>query len=319
MLNTFQLELMIFNKKTNMKKITLLFILLSVSIFAQTDDNLKSKDKKELNYKIKSEDYSKLKDNELINKIESRDKKIKELEESLKKVNLANIQIANAGNNKYSKEVSELKKVIKETNDIFLREIFENKYINNKTYFKETDLAFEDNTKKFENSNKLINSIKVEEPDVEVLRVCDNAIKFNENYLKLFEIKKSVLSGKYNVAEVNEAIKKIENLPVLEPDSKLNITKNKIVGLLNNYLGNTCLLKKKLDALKNADQSPVIKQKYASLEKDDHFKDYPYLIQVLKNIKSNVNNYNSKEDLQPCIEINQNPIETPKTEKKDLK
>lgn len=63
-------------------------------------------------------------------------------------------------------------------------------------------------------------------------------------------------------------------------------------------------------------KSPIIKQKYTTLEKDDHFKDYPYLIQIIKNIKTNVINYNSKEDLQPCAEINKFPIETSNTETK---
>ncbi|MBA4319892.1 MAG: hypothetical protein C0412_15950, partial [Flavobacterium sp.] len=110
----------------------------------------------------------------------------------------------------------------------------------------------------------------------------------------------------------------IEKLPVLEPDNNLDKTKKRITNLLKNYLENTCLLKTKLDSYKKADQSPVIKQKYAALEKDDHFKDYPYLIQVIRNIKSNVNNYNSKEDLQPCEEVKKTEeVKVPETVKKD--
>lgn len=282
-----------------MKKISFLLFIISASIFAQ--------------------DYSKSNKDALIVIINSKENEIKKINKSLEDEKSENKKKASNGKVMSSEETTNLKKIIKQTNTTFLREIFDNKYVNNKTYFIETDLANEDNTKKFENSNVLINSIMVDEADNEVLKVCKYALDFNKNYLKLFEIRKSVLGEKYNEVTYKEAISNIEKLPVLEADNKLDKTKKRITNLLKNYLENTCLLKNKLDSYKKADQSPVIKQKYNALEKDDHFKDYPYLIQVLKNIKSNVINYNSKEDLQPCIEINQNPIETPKTEKKDLK
>lgn len=279
-----------------MKKITFLFLIITASIFAQ--------------------DYSKSSKDELIKIINSKENALEESNKSLEKEKLENKKKALDGTNKSSEETIKLKTIIKETNIAFLRESFENKYINNKTYFKDTDLVDEDNTKKFEKSNILINSIMVDEVQNEVLNICKYALDFNKNYLKLFEIRKSVLSEKYNEAKLNEALNEIEMLPVLELNSKLDITKKRITNVLKNYIDNTCLLKKKLDALKNADQSPIIKQKYTTLEKDDHFKDYPYLIQIIKNIKKNVINYNSKEDLQPCAEINKSPIETSNTETK---
>lgn len=276
-----------------MKKITLLILFVTSIIFAQN-----------------KEDYAKI--------IKTKDTEISTLKISLDKEKKEKDKIINESSSKKNKEIAELKKIIKETNTTFLREIFDNKYIKNETYFKDTDLSNDDNTKKFENSNILINSIVVNEEDNETLKVCNYALDFNENYLKLFEIRKSVLSEKFNETRYKEAIIDIEKLPVLEPDNNLDKTKKRITNLLKNYLENTCLLKIKLDSYKKADQSPAIKQKYATLEKDDHFKDYPYLIQVIRNIKSNVNNYNSKEDLQPCEEVKKTEeVKVPETVKKD--
>jgi hypothetical protein len=281
-----------------MKKITILLIIVSTSLFAQ-------------------QDYSKLSKEELIIIINTKEKEAKKINESLEKEKSENKQKATDGRSKSDKEIIKLKKIIKETNGTFLREIFDNKYIKNVSYFKDTDLANEDNTKKFENSNVLINSIMVDELDDETLKVCKYGLDFNKNYLKLFEIRKTVLSEKYNEAKYNEAISEIEKLPVLESDNNLDKTKKRITNLLKNYLENTCLLKTKLDSYKKADQSPIMKQKYAALEKDDHYKDYPYLIQVIRNIKTNVTNY-SKEDLQPCEEVKKaEEVKVPETVKKD--
>lgn len=219
-----------------MKKITFLFLIISSSIFAQ--------------------DYSKYSKEELIKIINSKENTLKESNRFLEKEKLENKKKALDGTNKSSEETIKLKTVIKETNIAFLRESFENKYVKNKTYFKDTDLVDEDNTNKFEKANVLINSIMVDEVQNEVLNICKYALDFNKNYLKLFEIRKSVLSEKYNEAKLNEALNEIEMLPILELNSKLDITKKRITNVLKNYIDNTCLLKKKLDALKNADQKP---------------------------------------------------------------
>ena len=84
-------------------------------------------------------------------------------------------------------------------------------------------------------------------------------------------------------------------------------------NFLKNYLENTCLLKKTLEAYKKADQSAIIKQKYTALEKDERYKDYMYLIETIRKIKNNVNNY-TNDDLQPCEvkekEVKANAVET---------
>jgi hypothetical protein len=283
-----------------MKKITFLFFILSASLFAQ-------------------QEYSKLNNQDLIKIINAKETEKSTLKASLEREKKEKDKILNESSSKKNKEIAELKKIIQDINKTILREIFDNKYIKNESYFKDTDLANDDNTKKFENSNVLINSIMVDELDDETLKVCKYALDFNKNYLKLFDIRKSVLSEKYNEDKYNEAISEIEKLPVLESDNNLDKTKKRITNLLKNYLENTCLLKTKLDSYKKADQSPIMKQKYTALEKDDHYKDYPYLIQVIRNIKANVTNY-SKEGLQPCEEVKKaEEVKVPETLNKDNK
>lgn len=283
-----------------MRKITFLFLIISASLFAQ-----------------KNEDYSKSNKEELINTILSKEKEITKINAILETEKLENKKKFSDAVGKSGEENVKLKKIIKKINTTFLRQTFDSKYINDKTYFKDADLTNEDDTEIFEKYNIVINSIMIDEIDNEVSKTCKYALDFNTNYLKLFEIRKLVLSEKYNEVKYKEAISNIEKLPFLEGDNNLDKTKTRITNLLKNYLENTCLLKIKLDSFRKADQSPVMKQKYSALEKDDHFKDYPYLIQVIKNIKSNVNNYNSEEDLQPCQEVKAS-VETTKQETTDL-
>ena len=139
-----------------MKKTTVLLLLITSISFAQSKE-------------------------ELVNIIKQKDKEIEKLKESIKKEKASNEKMINEDSKTTNNYIAELKKIIKETNVTFLREIFDNKYIINASYFKDTDLANEDNTKKFENSNILINSIKVDESNKEVIEVCIEAINFNAN------------------------------------------------------------------------------------------------------------------------------------------
>lgn len=209
-----------------------------------------------------------------------------------------------------------LKDIIKETNRVFLREIFDEKYIKNENYFKVTDLlsANDDNTQKFKNSDVIIKSIMVDEHDPSVKEKCKYALEFNKTYLKLFDIRKNVLFVKYDSIKVNQAIKDIKNLSELDVNSKLDVTKNKIRNYLENYLERTCELKIILEKLKsNPDQNPTFKQKYTILENKEDYKDYPYLIQIIRKIKNNRNDY-SKDDLQPCEDIKKSTTEAVKPE-----
>jgi hypothetical protein len=198
-------------------------------------------------------------------------------------------------------ENKNLKKIIKDLNTVFLRDIFEEKY--NENYFTTTDLTTVNDidTQKINNSNIIIRSLTITEKDTPFKSKCKKALDFNTNYLKLFSIKKVVLNQKYDSARVNQAVIDIDKLPHLENNSKLFDTRLKIKNELNNYLLRTCELKKKLDQLaKGNDQNNAIfKQKYTLLENKEEYKNYPYLVQVIKKVKNNVNQY-SQDDLQPC-------------------
>lgn len=277
-----------------MKNYLLLIVLVSGFSFAQETQK----------------EYAKLSKEELITKINFKDEKIKNLQEKLESEK--KVEIAPKQNNAENSKIAEFKKSIKETNAVFLKEIFDNKYVN-KPYLTDTDLAPEDIIIRIENSNVLIRSILLDETNREVFNVGNKAIAFNTNYLKLFDIRKKILSQKYDAAKVEEAIKEIEKLPALEVNSKLENTKIKMSNLLKNFLENTCLLKKTLEPYKKADQSAIIKQKYTALENDERYKDYPYLIETIRKIKNNVNNY-TNDDLQPCEikekEVKANAVDT---------
>ncbi len=210
--------------------------------------------------------------------------------------------------------ISILKNIIKETNTVFLREIFDEKYIKNENYFKDTDLATDDNTQKFKNSDVIIKSIMIDDHDSSVKEKCKYALEFNKTYLKLFDIRKNVLYVKYDSIKVNEAIKDIKRLYPLDGNSKLEATKNRIQNYLENYLERTCEVKIILEKLKsNPDQTTVFKQQYTKLENKEDYKDYPYLIQIIRKIKNNRNDY-SKDDLKPCQEIKKPTTEVVKPE-----
>lgn len=198
-------------------------------------------------------------------------------------------------------ENKNLKKIIKNLNTVFLRDIFEEKY--NENYFRTTDLTTVNDidTQKINNSNIIIRSLTITEKDTPFNSKCKKALDFNTNYLKLFSIKKVVLNQKYDSARVNQAVIDIDKLPYLENNSKLFMTRLKIKNDLNNYLLRTCELKQKLDQLaKGNDQNNAIyKKNYTKLKEKEEFKTYAYLVQVIEEMMNDVNKY-SKDDLQSC-------------------
>jgi hypothetical protein len=250
-------------------------------------------------------DYSKKNKEELISIIDSKVNEIKVLENMLKssKIEIEKLvkdKLEIKENNSYQLEIAILKKSIKETNSIILRELFDDKYIKEPCLIK-TDLAKDDITSRIKNSNILITSIRLDETNKDVFYICEQALDFNLNYLKLFEIRKSVLSQKYDSLKVKKALKDIDSLPNLILNSKLDITKKRISILLQSYLENNCSLKEKLDRYKLGGNTESMKVKYTALEKDDQFKDYPYLVQIIQKIKNNPDDY-SNDDLQSCYE-----------------
>jgi regulator of replication initiation timing len=265
-----------------MKKITLLLLLITSSVFAQID-------------------YSKYSKDELISKLKAKDLEFTNLKKSLDQEKKAKEKKSNETTSTAKNVIDELTKIIEGTNTIFLREIFDAKYVKNTTYFKETDLAIENNTEKFINSDVLINSIKINQTN-SLLDLCNKALDFNKNYLALFDIRDNVLNKKFDKIKVLTAIKAIENLPELESDSKLNIKKMKIVNLLKNYSENICLLRNNLDKLKTQKDQKSLAPTYLKLEKESRYKDYPFLQSIISEMRKDTNSY-TNDDLQPCAEV----------------
>jgi len=187
---------------------------------------------------------------------------------------------------------------IKNVNDVFLKSLFVDKYMNNSAYLKTTDLSSIDDKSKIEKWNLLLKSLEKTTVGIDTLTEIKKALDFNTNYLKLFEIKSEIFSQKYDSLSNSNAINVIENLPKLNEDCKLNETKTKIENLLKNYEINSCALKNNLDLLIDKDQS-LIQSIYRKYENDIRFSEYKYLLEVIKSIKKDVNSY-TIEDLGPC-------------------
>ena len=260
-----------------MKKYILSFLFISTSIFAQ--------------------DYSKLKNPQLVDSITKKDKTIKDLNKTISELKK---QVELLNKNEDSRNLDKFKSIIKDDNKFWLKDLFDKKYTD--SYFAETDLESEDISQKIEKSNVYIISIMSVETNKEIIEKCNLALEFNKNYKALYTIKNTVLSEKYNQKNVTEAISAIENLPKLKTDSKLDKSKTRILNTLKNYLDSTCSLKKKLDGWKNAEcKSPAMQKLFTSLEKDDSYKGYDYLVKVIRKMKSNKIDY-TNDDLQPCPE-----------------
>jgi len=187
-------------------------------------------------------------------------------------------------------EVFELKKVINDNNRVYLMKLFSNTYLKNKSYFKETDLGSAIDSGVIQKLTVLISSIKYEESD-SIRALCNKIIDFNNNYLTLFDCREKVLSKKYDSLTVSDNLKKIQSLPALDSDFKLNQTKLYMMDLLKNYKENSALLKVKLNNLKGAEDQQALKKLYLKYEKDPKFKDYPYLVSVIVAMKDSVISY----------------------------
>ncbi len=270
-----------------MKKYILYFLFISTAIFAQ--------------------DYSKFKNSQLVDSINEKSRIIKELKNTISELKH---QLELLNKKEGSKNLEKFKNIIKDNNNYWLKDLFDKKYTD--TYFEETDIENDDITQKINKSNVYINSIKSVEEDKEVINRCNLALDFNENYKTLYAIKNSILNEKYNEKNVKDAIIAIEKLPKLKADTKLDKSKTRILNILKNYLDNTCSLKKKLDEWKNADcKSSAMQKLFTLLENDDSYKQYGYLVKVIRKMKNNKIDY-TNDDLQSCEEVKQS---TPANEK----
>lgn len=258
---------------------------------------------------IYAQDYNKLKSTQLVDSIIKKNKKIKELEKTISE--LRN-QVETLNKKDSSNNLEKFKNIIKDDNNFWLKDLFDKKYTD--AYFLETDLETDDITQKINKSNVYINSIKSVEENKELIEKCNRAIEFNENYVTLYTILNTVLNKKYNEKNVNDAISSIEKLPKLLEDSKLDKSKTRIKNILKNYLYSTCSLKKKLDGWKNADcKSPPMQKLFTSLENDDSYKGYDYLVKVIRKMKNNKIDY-TNDDLQPCEEVKTTTTDPVKSE-----
>lgn len=262
-----------------------------------------------------NKDYSKMKEKELIEELYSKDKKIKELE-----LNNANLS-KNNKSTELKQQNSELIDIITNNNEVYLYEIFQNRYINDKNYFNEIDFD-EKTTSKIKNSSILVSSVLAgKKCSTEDKRIGDKVLKTRTNYLKFIDIDKEyqiVVNEKYNEQNISKLISKVDSLS-FDVDSKLDKRKNEYSGLLKNYNKFSCNLKKDIaKLLKNPNQeNPLVKNEYENLKKNSAYKNYPYLVKTIDKVKNNYTIYVENEDL-PCIEkVEQKPIEKPKEEIKE--
>ncbi|MEP6262023.1 MAG: hypothetical protein ABJ092_10630 [Gillisia sp.] len=200
-----------------------------------------------------------------------------------------------------NKQQEDLKNLLGETTNRWLKDVFVDKYITNKDYFLESNIPavkgdLEELKRNFEQYDIIIKSVLASKPSKEHESVAHKALHFNENYLALLRIREEIIPLKYNEELVLKTLQEIDSLPILQ-GGKLQETKIEMIGLLKNYQERNCILKLELDNFSKVDQE-VARSKYKGFEKDAHFKDYPYFITVLQDIQKNVNLYTP--DKLPC-------------------
>lgn len=262
-----------------------------------------------------NKDYTKMKEKELIEELISRDKKIKELDTKNTEL-IKNNKIA-----ELNKQNSELIDIITNSNEVYLYEIFQNRYIKDKNYFNEVDFD-EKTTSKIKNSSVLVNSIKTgKNCSSEDKLMAEKVLNIRTNYLKFIELDKeyqSVINEKYNEQNTINLVSKLDVLQ-FDINSKLDKRKEEYLGTLRNYSKYTCELNKDIaKLLKNPKQdNPLVKSAYDNLKKNNAYKNYPYFIKILDKVKNNHITYVENDDL-PCVEkVEQKLIEKPKEENKE--
>jgi hypothetical protein len=252
---------------------------------------------------------------DLITLVGNKDKEIGKLNQqvsSLKTENLKSLEKVEL----VKSEKEEIERLLKETTNHWLKQVFIDKYIKNDKYFldsniPEIDVDREALKRNFEQYDIILKSVLASNPSKDHELVANRALEFNKNYLALFRIKSEVLTQRYSEALVEKTLKEIDSLPVLKV-GKLQETKIEIIGLLKNYKRRNCELKQELDNFSKVPDQEASKPKYKEFEKDVRFKDYPYLIKILQDIQKNVNLYT--KDSLPCeVEIDEKVV----TEKED--
>lgn len=255
--------------------LTLSLLLLSFSVLSQSKDELN----------IELQNSKKI--------IVNLEKEVKALKKKSERLETAQINS--------DSENEELKGLLTVTTNRWLKPVFIDKYM--KTgYFENTELAnseedFDEIIKIFHQYDLIIRSVKVTANSEDTIRLAQKALNFNENYLRLFEIRRDVLAEKFTKENVELALVKMESLPALEKNSNLQKTKEDFRALLLNYEDSTCSLKENLFHLIQADQTTVTTKKmYNDFLTQKKYASYPYLVGVINKLQKNVIMY-TPEDL----------------------
>ncbi|OXA66867.1 hypothetical protein B0A58_15885 [Flavobacterium branchiophilum NBRC 15030 = ATCC 35035] len=262
------------------------------------------------NAQFKEKDYSKYKEKELIKELNLRDKSVFDL----------NIKIEELSKNNKSSELkkqnAELIDIITNTNNVYLYEIFENRYIKDKNYFNDVDID-DKTTSKIENSIVLVNTILAgKNCSSQDRSMGEKVLKLRTNYLKFIELEKeyqNVIKEKSNEQNTANLVSKLDVLQ-FDVDSKLDKRKQEYLGLLKNYSKYTCELNKDIaKLLKNPKQdNPLVENAYEKLKQNSGYKNYPYFIKIIDKVKNNHITYVENDDL-PCLEkVEQKQNETVK-------
>ena len=191
-------------------------------------------------------------------------------------------------------DLSKKDQLIYDLYKFYLKERFELNFSDN-VYLSQD--IFDDNEfeSKFPKIESLVNAIKYVAENITFDDVskskCIKILDFNTNYLKLKDIKKNVLTKKYDSLSIRKTLKEISQLPELDSNISPLLYNRRIltIALLNNYSLRTRELKTLLDKLSRADQnSNFTKSDYKSLEKSKLYENYPFLLNVIRTIQKNV-------------------------------
>ena len=241
--------------------------------------------------------FSQSKD-ELNKTIESIKREKTEIENKLKKCS-EKTDISNKNSTNFENEIKSLKDVIRDNNIVFFDELFENKYKKNPEYFNNTELNTENDVYKFKNSNVFLkNIIEDNSKSKEDIELAKNAIKFNEIYIKFYELRelyKDFFDKKYDSEVADKYVEELSKINV-DDYKKLNENKQQIINDIKNFENSTCLLKNRIEALlnnKNVPRDEVLKNKILNF-KNDYKKDFKYLQKIILDTGKNPNNYNSE-------------------------
>jgi hypothetical protein len=195
--------------------------------------------------------------------------------------------------------IASLTKVVKEINNLWIRDLLFNKYQMNESYFLNKDISKDDDKIKISKIDACAKSLIVEGVKGDTLKICQKVIEFHKIYYSLSNIQEKVLTQKFDSLNNINAINEIDQCQkLLDKSTKLYITSMNQKDLLLNYKSRSLQLKsEELDKLKNVEQTaPFTIKKYNDLLKDVKYIKYDYLMKIIKEMKNDVNSY-TEDDL----------------------